>query len=122
MTNEQFLEICEDRESALEKIKNMPICLRWGKFECRIENGKVYYSRWVKKRRNIVGIQNYKTVALVKSAAGNQKLVQFVDEDIYIDKDGNEFEDLEYWDSENISRAEWLYGEKRFGGQINVYT
>lgn len=60
MTNEQFLEICEERESALEKIKNMPICLRWGKFECRIENDKVYYRRWVKKEReNIVGIKSY---------------------------------------------------------------
>ena len=63
MANEQFLEICEERESALEKIKNTPICLKWGKFECRVENDKVYYSRWVKKQReNIVGIESYRTV------------------------------------------------------------
>lgn len=110
MTNEQFLEICEERESALEKIKNMPICLRWGKFECRIEGNKVYYSRWIKKKReNIVGIESYETI---EGDINNLKLVCYVNRYVYIDKDGNTFEDLEYWDKENISRAKWLYDDK----------
>lgn len=105
MTNEQLLEICEERESVLEKIKNTPICLKWGKFECRVENDKVYYSRWTKKKRDcIVGVKDY---AILNGGVGNQKLVWELCH-VYIDKDGNEFKDLEYWDREDIKRKDWF--------------
>lgn len=110
MTQFELFEFQDDHNRKVQKIRQKPIILKWGKYECRIENGTIYYSKWVKKQRDFISydiiepIQTYE----IHGGIGNKLICTWKKQIIYRDKNGNEFTELEYWDNEQITREEFL--------------
>lgn len=103
-----WLEFQLQHQARLQEIRQKPIALKWGQYECWVENGTIHYSKWVKKQREFVKKTGGDVQAYLFGGIGNQLIGKVTTPLIYTDKNGNEFTELEYWDNEQITREEFL--------------
>lgn len=108
MTQFELFNFQDECKNKLQKIRQKPIILKWGKYECWTENETIHYSKWVKKQRDFIKKTGGNIKAYLFGGIGNQLLGTLTEPIIYQDKEGHEFTDLEYWDNEQITKEEFL--------------
>lgn len=110
MTQIDTLELNKQNKDKIKEIRNCPITLKFGEYECEVKNENIKYLKWIKKQRNIVSYEISSPVEF-RGGIGNKLLCVYKEEIIYYDELGNSFTDPEYWINKEISREEWLKGE-----------
>lgn len=105
MTQDEWLDFCEQHERETQEIRNKPIELWWGRYCCYVDkmDGLVHHVIRKKKNREYVSIQS---PIQVRGGKGNQVVWNWYYQ--YTDKDGNVFTDLTYYENEEVTREEWL--------------
>lgn len=110
MTQIDILELNKQNKDKIKEIRDCPIILKFGKYECKVKKYNIEYFKWVKKKRDIVSYE-VSNLTECRGGLGNNIIWIYKKEIIYYDKYGNSFTDPEYWDNEKISKEEWLKGE-----------
>lgn len=108
MTQFEWFDFQDQHQEKLKEIRSKPIVLKLGKYECWVENEKIHYAKWVKKQREFVKKTGGEIQAYLFGGIGNQLIGKVTTPIIYIDGNGNEFTELEYWDKQELTRKEWL--------------
>lgn len=108
MTQFELFDFQDEYKNKLQEIRQKPIILKWGKYECWVENEIVHYSKWVKKQREFIKKAGGEVKAYLFGGVGNQLIGKVTTPLIYTDKNGNEFTELEYWDNEQITKEDFL--------------
>lgn len=110
MTQFELFDFQDECKTKLQEIRQKPIILKIGKYECWVENESIHYSKWIKKQREFVSFDIIEPIQMcdIRGGIGNQFIFTWEKQIIYLDKNGNEFTELEYWDNEQITREEFL--------------
>ena len=114
MTQFELFEFQDECKDKLQEIRQKPIVLKWGKYECWVENNIIFYSKWSKKQ---IDLTQYKSITHGWEEAQYYKDGKFTFTQYHYweveEPNGNikrikgDFP-LFYWDNEQISREKWL--------------
>lgn len=59
MTQFELFDFQDECKTKLQEIRQKPIILKIGKYECWVENESIHYSKWIKKQ---IDLTQYKSV------------------------------------------------------------
>ena len=114
MTQFELFDFQDECKAKLQEIRQKPIILKIGKYECWVENESIHYSKWTKKQ---IDLTQYKYVTHGWEEVRYCKDEKFVFETYHywkLEDQNGEIKRIKgdfplyCWENEQISREEFL--------------